>query len=159
MLGGELTTTVPILTIWWQDPVLTGTVESMAHPGQNVTGTWIAGDDALVGKRLELLKEAVPGVVRVALFVNAAADSNDKALIDLATNAAQALGLTLTVIQVRDATGIEAASQPPLATARRRCSSVRARSSIRIAWSSLSGHRARGCQRSTAFASLPLPAA
>jgi putative tryptophan/tyrosine transport system substrate-binding protein len=56
-----LTTTVPILTIWLRDPVLTGTVESIAHPGQNVTGTWIAGDDALVGKRLELLKEAVPG--------------------------------------------------------------------------------------------------
>jgi ABC-type uncharacterized transport system substrate-binding protein len=48
-------------------PVLTGTVESIAHPGQNVTGTWIAGDDALVGKRLELLKEAVPGVMRVAV--------------------------------------------------------------------------------------------
>ena len=103
-----LTTTVPILTIWLLDPVLTGTVESIAHPGQNVTGTWIAFDDALVGKRLELLKEAVPGVVRVALFVNPA-DSTDKAMIDLATNAARALGLTLTVIQVRDAAGIEAA--------------------------------------------------
>ena len=82
-----LTTTVPILTIWMQDPVLTGTVESIAHPGQNVTGTWIGGDDALVGKRLELLKEAVPGVMRVALFVNAA-DLTDKTMIDLATNAA-----------------------------------------------------------------------
>jgi putative tryptophan/tyrosine transport system substrate-binding protein len=100
-----LTTTVPILTIWLLDPVLTGTVESIAHPGQNVTGTWIAGDDALVGKRLELLKEAVPGVVRVALF----GDSTDKGVIDLATNAARALGLTLTMIQVRDAAGIEAA--------------------------------------------------
>jgi ABC-type uncharacterized transport system substrate-binding protein len=78
-----LTTTVPILTIWLRDPVLTGTVESIAHPGQNVTGTWIAGDDALVGKRLELLKEAVPGVMRVALFVKAA-DLTDKAMIDLA---------------------------------------------------------------------------
>jgi putative ABC transport system substrate-binding protein len=103
-----LTTTVPILTIWLRDPVLTGTVESIAHPGQNVTGTWIAGDDALVGKRLELLKEAVPGVMRVALFVNAA-DLTDKTMIDLATNAARALGLTLTVIQLRDAAGIEAA--------------------------------------------------
>jgi len=74
----------------------------------NVTGTWIAGDDALVGKRLELLKEAVPGVMRVALFVNAA-DLTDKAMIDLATNAARALGLTLTVIPLRDAAGIEAA--------------------------------------------------
>ena len=61
-----------------------------------------------MGKRLELLKEAVPGVVRVALFVNAA-DSSDKAVIDLAINAARALGLTLTVIQVRDAASIEAA--------------------------------------------------
>ena len=61
-----------------------------------------------MGKRLELLKEAVPGVMRVALFVNAA-DLTDKAMIDLATNAARALGLTLTVIPLRDAAGIEAA--------------------------------------------------
>jgi len=103
-----LTTTVQILTIWLRDPVLTGTVESIAHPGQNVTGTWIAGDDALVGKRLELLKEAVPGLMRVALFVNAA-DLTDTTMIDSATNAARALGLTITVIEVRDAAGIEAA--------------------------------------------------
>ena len=123
-----LTTTVPILTIWLRDPVLTGTVESIAHPAQNVTGTWIAGDDALVGKRLELLKEAVPGVMRVALFVNAA-DLTDKAMIDLATNAARALGLTLTVIPLRDAAGIEAAFATAARRdgARRRCSSVRAR--------------------------------
>src|SRR5262249_55463922 len=102
-----LTTTVPILTIWLRDPVLTGTVESIAHPGQNVTGTWIAGDDALVGKRLELLKEAVPVLMRVALFVNAA-DLTDTTMIDSATNAARELGLTITVIQVHDAAGIEA---------------------------------------------------
>jgi hypothetical protein len=53
-----VTRTIPVITIWLQDPVLSGAADAIARPGGHVTGTWIAGDDALVGKRLELLKEA-----------------------------------------------------------------------------------------------------
>src|SRR5262245_54062470 len=67
----NVTRTIPIITIWLQDPVASGAVESIARPGGHVTGTWIAGDDALVGKRLELKKEAVPNIEPIAVFVNA----------------------------------------------------------------------------------------
>jgi len=103
-----VTRAIPVITIWLQDPVLSGAAESIARPGQHVTGTWIAGDDALVGKRLELLKEAVPAAVRVAVFVNPA-ELTDKTVIRLLTMAGRALGSSVTVIEVRDAAGIEAA--------------------------------------------------
>jgi len=104
----SLTRAIPVITIWLQDPVLSGAAESIARPGQHATGTWIAGDDALVGKRLELLKEAVPAAVRVAVFVNPA-DLTDKTVIRLLTMAGRALGSSVTVIEVRDAAGIKAA--------------------------------------------------
>src|SRR5262245_54573168 len=65
----NVTRTIPILTIWLQDPVASGAVESIARPGEHVTGTWIAGDGALVGKRLELIKEAVPTIARIGVLV------------------------------------------------------------------------------------------
>jgi ABC-type uncharacterized transport system substrate-binding protein len=102
------TRTIPVITIWLQDPVLSGAADSIARPGQHVTGTWIAGDDALVGKRLELLKEAVPAAVRVGVFVNPA-DLTDKTVVSLLTTAGRALGSTVAVIEVRDAAGIESA--------------------------------------------------
>jgi len=66
----NVTRTIPIITIWLQDPVASGAVESIARPSGHVTGTWIAGDDALVGKRLELIKEAVPTIARIGVLVS-----------------------------------------------------------------------------------------
>jgi putative ABC transport system substrate-binding protein len=103
-----VTRTVPVLTIWLQDPVLSGAADAIARPGGHVTGTWIAGDDALVGKRLELLKEAVPAATRVSVFVNPG-EVTDKVVRNLMTIPARALGLTINVIEVRDAGEIEAA--------------------------------------------------
>jgi putative tryptophan/tyrosine transport system substrate-binding protein len=104
----SVTRTIPIITIWLQDPVTSGIVDSIARPGGHVTGTWIAGDDALVGKRLELLKEAVPAVALIGVLVNPA-EVQDSVVIRLLSAPARALGLTATIIQVRDAAGIEAA--------------------------------------------------
>ena len=103
-----VTRTIPVITIWLQDPVLSGAADTIARPGGHVTGTWIAGDDALVGKRLELLKEAVPVVTRVSVFANFA-EVTDTVVTDRLAIPARALGLTVNVIDVRDAAGIEAA--------------------------------------------------
>jgi putative ABC transport system substrate-binding protein len=103
-----VTRTIPVITIWLQDPVLSGAADTIARPGGHVTGTWIAGDDALVGKRLELLKEAVPAATRISVFVNPA-EVTDKVVTSLSAIAARALGLTVNVIEVRAAAGIEAA--------------------------------------------------
>ena len=103
-----VTRTIPVITIWLQDPVLSGAADTIARPGGHVTGTWFAGDDALVGKKLELLKEAAPAATRVSVFVNPA-EVTDKVVRNLLAIPARALGLTVNVIEVRDAGGIEAA--------------------------------------------------
>jgi putative ABC transport system substrate-binding protein len=64
------TTTIPILMVGAADPVRTGLVASLAHPGGNVTGNTVLSPD-LSGKRLQLLREAIPTVARVAYLTNA----------------------------------------------------------------------------------------
>jgi putative tryptophan/tyrosine transport system substrate-binding protein len=61
----EATSTIPILAIAMADPIADGLVASLARPGGNVTGTTFLGPE-LVAKRLQLLREVVPGLSRVA---------------------------------------------------------------------------------------------
>ncbi|MEK7385375.1 MAG: ABC transporter substrate binding protein, partial [candidate division NC10 bacterium] len=76
VLGGDVasvakkaTGTIPIVMGTSEDPVRAGLVASLARPGGNITGaTWLF--DEMAGKRLELLKEAVPGISRVAALWN-----------------------------------------------------------------------------------------
>jgi putative tryptophan/tyrosine transport system substrate-binding protein len=63
------TATIPIVAAGVGDPVGNGLVESLAHPGGNVTGTSLALSET-AGKRLELLREVVPDLKRVAIFGN-----------------------------------------------------------------------------------------
>jgi putative tryptophan/tyrosine transport system substrate-binding protein len=65
----EATGTIPIVFIQVADPVKSGIVANLARPGANVTGLSTIGSD-LSGKRLELLKEALPGAERVAVLWN-----------------------------------------------------------------------------------------
>ncbi len=62
------TTTLPIVAAVMTDPVEAGIVESLARPGGNITGSFLSRLELQV-KRLELLKEALPGVTRVAVFL------------------------------------------------------------------------------------------
>lgn len=66
----QVTATVPIVIPVMLDPVGSGLVESLAHPGGNVTGLSFYGP-VLSGKRLQLLKEVMPAVARVAVLWNA----------------------------------------------------------------------------------------
>src|SRR5262249_26273399 len=84
------TDTIPIVFASAGDPVAFGFVASLAHPGGNVTGLSIVSPE-LSRKRLELLKEAVPGGSRVAVLTNA----NVNYLLTEMTPAAAALGVTL----------------------------------------------------------------
>jgi len=65
----QATTTIPIVFTGVADPIRVGLVPSLAHPGGNITG-FTTGNVELSGKRLELLKAAVPNLTRVAVFVN-----------------------------------------------------------------------------------------
>jgi putative ABC transport system substrate-binding protein len=88
------------------DPVEAGLVESLAHPGGNVTGlTNLTGE--LGGKRLELLKEAVPKLARVALLYDPAALGSARQLKEDLPVSARALGLTIRLWEVRAADGFE----------------------------------------------------
>jgi len=61
------TTTIPIVMSTSLDPVREGLVQSLARPGGNVTGLSAISDAALIGKRLQLVKELIPGATRLAL--------------------------------------------------------------------------------------------
>ena len=101
------TKTIPIvMTGAGLDPVEAGFVESLARPGGNVTGLTNLGME-LGGKRLELLKEAVPKVTRVAVLYDRANPSSVLAVKEVLPVAERALGLTIRSWDVRDAGGFE----------------------------------------------------
>src|SRR5262245_14820305 len=66
----QATKTIPIVMVTTQDPVATGIIDSLARPGGNITGLSRLTQE-LSGKRLELLKEAVPTISRVGVLWNA----------------------------------------------------------------------------------------
>jgi putative ABC transport system substrate-binding protein len=71
LIAGELTREIPIVFIGASDPVGSGLVKSVARPETNVTGVARATDVEMQGKRLEIFKEAVPTLRRVAVLYNA----------------------------------------------------------------------------------------
>jgi putative tryptophan/tyrosine transport system substrate-binding protein len=95
--------------LWWAlggDPVKEGFVESLARPGGNVTG-FTNFSRELGGKRLELLKEAVPKVARVAVLYDPAIPATAREVKEDLPVAAHALGLTIQPWEIRAADGFE----------------------------------------------------
>ena len=105
--GGPLATrpakeaagTIPIVLAYEADPVRTGLVASLARPGGNITGL-TSGTEELNGKRLELLKEAIPKLSRIAVLRNPGMLGSADALKD-AELAAQSLALKMQVLEIR----------------------------------------------------------
>jgi putative ABC transport system substrate-binding protein len=101
------TQTIPIVILTAIDPVGAGLVASLARPGGNVTGLSVLAPE-LNGKRLELLKEVMPGMTRVAILWNAANPANAAAWEETQA-AAGALGLRLHSQDVRGLQDLEGA--------------------------------------------------
>jgi putative ABC transport system substrate-binding protein len=95
----KATTSIPIVIARLADPVKTGLVASLARPGGNITGLSSITDE-VGAKRLELLKEALPGTVRVAVLWNAA-NPGHVFVIRGMEHAASKLGLQLQSVPVR----------------------------------------------------------
>ena len=98
----QATTTMPIVAIAMGDPVGDGLVTSLARPGGNITGTTFLGPE-LVPKRLELLKEALPGASRVAILWHPGA-FGERTMSDMLKEteaSARALGLQLQLVAVQ----------------------------------------------------------
>ncbi|MEK6242872.1 MAG: ABC transporter substrate-binding protein [Pseudomonadota bacterium] len=104
------TKTLPIVFIGVSDPVTSGLVTSLARPGGNVTGLSALAPE-LVGKRLEQLKQAVPGVSRVAVLwqPGAIGERTEKDMLKEAEVAARALGVRLQFVEARGPADIDRA--------------------------------------------------
>ena len=103
----DATKTIPIImTGGGLDPVEAGLIESLARPGGNVTGVTNLATE-LGGKRLELLKDAVPKIARVAVFYDPAIPSSMLSAKEVLPVAARALRLTLQYWEVRAADDFE----------------------------------------------------
>jgi len=102
----ENTKTIPIVMIGVSDPVASGLVTSLSHPGGNVTGTSGMFSEG-AGKRLELLNEAVPGIRRVAVLWNPTNRVFQLQLIRETEAAARQLGIQLQMFEARDLASIE----------------------------------------------------
>ena len=101
----QATRTIPIIITGPADPVAAGLVASLSHPGGNITGMAIISHE-LVGKELELLRELVPKLSRVAVLWNPANPGNAQQF-RAARVATSALGLVLQSHEVRGAGGLD----------------------------------------------------
>jgi ABC-type uncharacterized transport system substrate-binding protein len=103
----EVTSAVPIVMAQDPDPVATGFVASLSRPGGNITGLSNLRSD-LGGKRLEILKDTIPGLSRVAVIGTSATPGNTQALADV-ERAANVLALRLQIFEVSGPQDIETA--------------------------------------------------
>jgi len=104
----QATTTIPIVMVYAFDPVGDGLVASLARPGGNITGLMFVVGPEIVGKQLELLKEVLPKVSRVAVLFNP--DTAAAPIFVRETQAAaQALAMKLQLLEVRNPGELEGA--------------------------------------------------
>jgi putative tryptophan/tyrosine transport system substrate-binding protein len=103
----QATRTIPIVMAVVQEAVSTGLVSSLAHPGGNITGTSSMSPE-LVQKELQILKELVPKVSRIALLGNPAQPGHGPQLRH-AQDAARELGVSVRVLEARDPSEIDKA--------------------------------------------------
>jgi putative ABC transport system substrate-binding protein len=103
----QLTSTIPIVFVSVADPVESGFVESLAHPGGNITG-FSNFEASMGGKWLEAIKQIAPGVTRVLALLQVETAAN-AGFLRTAQLAASSLGVTLTGTSVHNASEIQTA--------------------------------------------------
>jgi len=105
------TSTIPIVLVGYtDDPLALGWIDSYRHPGKNLTGIFSV-DAELPAKRLEILRDTLPGLSRVAVFW----DSYGRRQIKDVENAGRALGLNLDFVEVKGADDLESAFKAAVA--------------------------------------------
>jgi putative ABC transport system substrate-binding protein len=102
------TTTIPIVFGVSENPVRLGLVPSLARPGGNLTGVNFFVTE-LTAKRMELLRELVPGAIRVAVLVNPANAAITEATVRDVETAARAMGLQIQVLNANTSREIDVA--------------------------------------------------
>jgi putative ABC transport system substrate-binding protein len=97
----ERTHTIPVVTVMFNDPIKWGFVESLSHPGGNITGLTETDTTAIIPKQLQLLKELVPQAKETLFIWNPALESSRYDL-EIAEQAAPSLGVNLRPVPIRD---------------------------------------------------------
>ena len=108
LAAAKVITTIPIVFLVAQDPVRLGLVTSLARPGGNLTGINIFNAE-LAAKRLELLRELVPGAARVAVLINPANSTTAESTLRGMEPAARVMGLQVQVLNASSSREIDAA--------------------------------------------------
>jgi putative ABC transport system substrate-binding protein len=101
-------TSIPVVFTGIGDPVRLGVVESIPRPGGNFTGISNRGDE-VVAKRLELLKELVPDIIRIAMFQNPLNPAVAITVVEEITKNAKILGMEMIAIEIRRGEDLPAA--------------------------------------------------
>ena len=108
LVAKAVTTAIPVVFNMGDDPVKFGLVPSLSRPGGNLTGVNFFVVE-LTAKRLELLRELVPGAARVAVLVNPANPADSEPIVHDAQAAARAMGLQILVLEATSNKEIDAA--------------------------------------------------
>jgi putative ABC transport system substrate-binding protein len=104
------TATIPIVFVAVYDPEAIGLVQSLSHPGGNITGlaTSVPVPGGLVGKDVEILRELVPGASKIALLVNPNTPTHRLVLNDV-SGLARSLGVALPIVEATTADELDTA--------------------------------------------------
>jgi putative ABC transport system substrate-binding protein len=151
------TSTIPILFIAGFDPVQEGLASSINRPGGNATGVGVYTAE-LGRKRLELLRELLPGVAKIAMLVNPHSISTGIERTDL-EEAARVAGLQLLVVEASAESDFEKAFSEAVNRAPARSSSPPMRSSRAGARKSLRSPLATRCRQAIHGRNMPMPEA
>ncbi|MBV9190637.1 MAG: ABC transporter substrate-binding protein [Betaproteobacteria bacterium] len=103
-IAAKATRTVPIVALVNADPVQSGLVKELARPGGNVTGIWLQGPE-LAKKRVELIKQLVPGIRRLAVFFDPSSVGGPQ-MVKYAADAAQQVGIETNLMELAGAEDI-----------------------------------------------------
>jgi putative ABC transport system substrate-binding protein len=107
--ASKITQAVPLIMIGvTEDPVLLGLAKSFTRPGGNVTGFLLTTDQEILGKRLQLLRDAVPGISRIGFIANPDS-AGDAAELKMVPSVAGRFGLQYHLLAVRTVDELEAA--------------------------------------------------
>jgi len=103
------TATIPIVFVYVADPVQLGLVQSLSRPGGNITGISNMVPDDFFAKRLEILRELVPGASKIAVLLNPDNPMQRAYFAEQIPRTAQRLGVALPVVEATTADELEAA--------------------------------------------------
>ena len=93
------TATIPIVFMGVYDPVAIGLVQSLSHPGGNITGLATSVPGGMTGKSVEILRELMPGAAKIALLVNPHNPMHRLVLAEEVPRAARSLGVALPAVE------------------------------------------------------------